>query len=128
MIFLKLKFWLKVSDAITALGLEDGRYVLGQMEIEVQVSLSAIFFKDLQKLEQQNLHFFLGESCCFGWNKYTMWCNCNTISSLHFLYNKLKYEKGWKNLIDLLGSKKSSEIFKMLLGNFQRFFSEKKDQ
>jgi N-acetylglucosamine-6-phosphate deacetylase len=27
---------LKVSDAVTALGLEDGRYVLGQMEIEVK--------------------------------------------------------------------------------------------
>jgi N-acetylglucosamine-6-phosphate deacetylase len=26
----------QVSDAVTALGLEDGRYVLGQMEIEVK--------------------------------------------------------------------------------------------
>jgi N-acetylglucosamine-6-phosphate deacetylase len=27
---------LKVSDAVTALGLDDGSYVLGQMEIEVK--------------------------------------------------------------------------------------------
>ena len=28
--------FLQVSDAVTALGLEDGKYVLGQMEIEVK--------------------------------------------------------------------------------------------